>query len=444
MPLRDPRGLGPPHARPAVRVRRRRRERGLQVIIAGRRRRGPPAGHDRREDAPAGAGRARRVEGAQGHGLAALDRPDAGGRPVGTLAIGRAGAVNAALLAASIVALGDAAPPRTRCSEYRATQTRDRARASRPVGHDAARDARRHPRRRAARPHAGAGRLSARDRAAPPGPGRGFAGLAGGAGDRRRLRRPRARSRELAAGVDVVDLRVRERPGRCGRGSLEARVPVFPPPAALEAAQDRLAEKQLFRRGRPRRCRRSRRSTFADALATRDRPASALPAVLKTRRLGYDGKGQAVIHDAAMRRGRVARARRGARDPRSVRAVRPRAVDRWPCAAATGRSRPIRWWRTTTATGSCDSRWRRRPTSPPRLQTAAERHARTRDGRARLRRRAGDRAVRASGSGCSRTRWPLACTTAATGRSRAPRPASSRSISARSWGCRWARPNPSA
>jgi len=45
------------------------------------------------------------------------------GVPVGTLAIGRAGAVNAALLAASIVALGDAALSE-RLQEYRAAQTR--------------------------------------------------------------------------------------------------------------------------------------------------------------------------------------------------------------------------------------------------------------------------------------------------------------------------------
>jgi 5-(carboxyamino)imidazole ribonucleotide mutase len=45
------------------------------------------------------------------------------GVPVGTLAIGRAGAVNAALLAASIVALSDAALSE-RLQEYRATQTR--------------------------------------------------------------------------------------------------------------------------------------------------------------------------------------------------------------------------------------------------------------------------------------------------------------------------------
>ncbi|MFI5393572.1 MAG: 5-(carboxyamino)imidazole ribonucleotide mutase [Myxococcota bacterium] len=45
------------------------------------------------------------------------------GVPVGTLAIGRAGAVNAALFAASIVALGDPALSE-RLQAYRATQTR--------------------------------------------------------------------------------------------------------------------------------------------------------------------------------------------------------------------------------------------------------------------------------------------------------------------------------
>jgi len=44
------------------------------------------------------------------------------GVPVGTLAIGRAGAVNAALLAAAILALGDAGI-RERLARYRAAQT---------------------------------------------------------------------------------------------------------------------------------------------------------------------------------------------------------------------------------------------------------------------------------------------------------------------------------
>jgi len=71
--------------------------------------------------------------------------------------------------------------------------------------------------------------------------------------------------------------------------------PVLPPPVALETAQDRIAEKTLFTDvGLP-------VPTFA---AVDDPPSLAagveavgLPAVLKTRRFGYDGKGQAVLRN---------------------------------------------------------------------------------------------------------------------------------------------------
>jgi 5-(carboxyamino)imidazole ribonucleotide synthase len=71
---------------------------------------------------------------------------------------------------------------------------------------------------------------------------------------------------------------------------LAQRVPVYPPPAALEAAQDRLREKELFQR------RAIATTEFAPVLKQSDLEAAVkqigLPAVLKTCRLGYDGKGQ--------------------------------------------------------------------------------------------------------------------------------------------------------
>ena len=98
------------------------------------------------------------------------------GIPVGTLAIGRAGAINAALLAASILGTADAALV-ARLDAYRAAQTeavaeavteavrpkrwarranrRERALAPAAEQHD------RHRRRRAARPHVGHGRGAA-------------------------------------------------------------------------------------------------------------------------------------------------------------------------------------------------------------------------------------------------------------------------------------------
>ena len=78
---------------------------------------------------------------------------------------------------------------------------------------------------------------------------------------------------------------------------LAARVPVFPNPRALAVAQDRVAEKTLFRElGIP-------VPEFADidSRAALDAAVARLgtPCILKTRRLGYDGKGQFRIKAAA-------------------------------------------------------------------------------------------------------------------------------------------------
>jgi 5-(carboxyamino)imidazole ribonucleotide synthase len=75
--------------------------------------------------------------------------------------------------------------------------------------------------------------------------------------------------------------------------SLARHVPLYPPPEALEVAQDRLAEKALFERlGIP-------TPPFAVVQSEADLRLAldriGLPAVLKTRRGGYDGKGQTVL-----------------------------------------------------------------------------------------------------------------------------------------------------
>lgn len=99
----------------------------------------------------------------------------------------------------------------------------------------------------------------------------------------------------LARGVGAVTYEFENVPVASAR-ALAARVPVLPPPAALEAAQDRLLEKNLAQRlGIPTPAYRAvddRRSLDAAVAAI------GLPAVLKTRRLGYDGKGQAVLRGA--------------------------------------------------------------------------------------------------------------------------------------------------
>ncbi len=96
----------------------------------------------------------------------------------------------------------------------------------------------------------------------------------------------------IAAAADVVTFEFEAVPAKAVR-RLAAEVPVHPSPAALAAAQDRRAEKRLFQElGIPtaRSCPVDGVGDLAAALA-----ATGLPAVVKTRRFGYDGKGQAVV-----------------------------------------------------------------------------------------------------------------------------------------------------
>ena len=79
----------------------------------------------------------------------------------------------------------------------------------------------------------------------------------------------------LAAGADAVTYEFENVPVAAVR-----RLGAVPGPRALEEGQDRLVEKRLFRRlGIPT----ARFGTLAD---------TGLPAIVKRRRLGYDGKGQ--------------------------------------------------------------------------------------------------------------------------------------------------------
>lgn len=96
----------------------------------------------------------------------------------------------------------------------------------------------------------------------------------------------------LAQAVDVVTYEF-ENVSVEALQEIASTVPVFPPPSALQHAQDRLAEKLLFQSlGIP------LPAFFAvDSRTDLDAAVAAigLPMVLKTRRFGYDGKGQAII-----------------------------------------------------------------------------------------------------------------------------------------------------
>ena len=94
---------------------------------------------------------------------------------------------------------------------------------------------------------------------------------------------------EFASRVDVATFDFENVPAESAQW-LANRVPVFPNPRALAVAQDRLAEKTLFREvgiAVPGFEPVADRAEFDAAIAR-----IGTPSILKTRRLGYDGKGQ--------------------------------------------------------------------------------------------------------------------------------------------------------
>ena len=100
----------------------------------------------------------------------------------------------------------------------------------------------------------------------------------------------------LASGLEVATYEFENVPVAAVR-SLAERVPVHPRPEALTAKQDRLDEKRFLRSlGVP-------TAPFAEVSSRAGLDAAVaeigLPAVLKTRRDGYDGKGQAVLRAPA-------------------------------------------------------------------------------------------------------------------------------------------------
>lgn len=100
---------------------------------------------------------------------------------------------------------------------------------------------------------------------------------------------------EFAGRVDLATFDFENVPAAAAEW-LAGRVGVYPNPGALAVAQDRLSEKTLFRKlGIP-------VPAFED-VATREGLDTAIakvgaPCILKTRRLGYDGKGQFRIRSA--------------------------------------------------------------------------------------------------------------------------------------------------
>ena len=319
-----------------------------------RRRRGPSARHDGRQDHPARARRAGAVEDAERARFAALDRADAGGRAGRHVRDRRRRARS----------MPRSRPPRssptsTPPSVRRSTRIREQQTAQRPPASGSPQDL---------EPLmtigiVGAGQLGRMLALAGYPLGLDFLfldpaeGAPGGQVAPQIVRRVHG-SAQLLAQLARDTRRAHVRLGeRLGRSAAHAAARHAHLPARLRRSPHR---RIAWRRSscssgcafRPR----------AGAQSSPQRSCSArsqqigLPGVLKTRRLGYDGKGQAVVRNVARCRARVARARRraaastrsgsrstarcrssaraAARRDRGVSAQRQRARGRHPAAHA--------------------------------------------------------------------------------------------------------------
>ena len=93
---------------------------------------------------------------------------------------------------------------------------------------------------------------------------------------------------QFTEGLDVITYEFENVPVEVAR-NLEHSVPVYPPPIALEKAQDRFVEKTfLCELGIP-------TPIFTTNFENGHIDTFRFPAVLKTRRMGYDGKGQVLV-----------------------------------------------------------------------------------------------------------------------------------------------------
>jgi 5-(carboxyamino)imidazole ribonucleotide synthase len=129
---------------------------------------------------------------------------------------------------------------------------------------------------------------------------------------------------EFSKGLDAVTYEFENVPVESARWLAE-RLPVWPPPGALSVAQDRVAEKTFFATlgiATPQFAAIDCRADFDKAIEQ-----IGLPAVLKTTRFGYDGKGQQVLRDPGGSRAGLGTTRRPIVDSGGVHPVPAGVID---------------------------------------------------------------------------------------------------------------------
>ena len=327
------------------------------------------------------------------------------GVPVGTLAIGRAGAVNAALLAAAIVARSDEGV-RERLARFRAAQTEAVLAAPTrqvtdcylaPVG------------------IIGGGQL-----------GRmlALAGIPLGLRSASSIRRPTRRPAQWGS-CSSATTTIR----RCSTGSPRAST-LSPTSSRTSRSRRRGASGRVPGAGgaRGRAGPAGREAALPPARhpdgARIDDEVETFPAILKTRRLGYDGKGQRLVETRpGTVPGHVLEDVVPFDRELSLLAVRGRDGETafYPLVENVHEDGILRSSRAPRRGRAAGARPRitRRGCSTSSAMSASSRSSSS-----------------TSATGCSRTSWRRASTTPATGRSRARRRASSRTTCARSSACR--------
>ena len=305
------------------------------------------------------------------------------GIPVGTLAIGKPGAINAgSARRRDALAVRHGARETARSPSARARPPRSASARKTEAIHDGSatfsaaqgRRDHRHSRRRPARPHAGAGRRAARPALPCLCAGEGFLRLRSGAAPRSRIIDDKTSARRYSrATCDVITYEFENVPAECAAFLAQPQAGAARSEGAGEHAGP--PDREGFHRRAEDRASRPMRRCIAPSQLEAAHRKIGLPAVLKTRTLGYDGKGQAIDRQGRRPARGLADAQARALHPRRLHPIRARDFGRSSRARIDGKVRKLRRHRERASRSHSEDLARFPPASPPALAKEARRIA---------------------------------------------------------------------